>query len=92
VADNTPAATPNRAERIIAFMIAGLVLASVLSIAALLIGTALGAGADNGFSQGLWPLVIVIPLPGLSIGMILMVVLLVMTARKRSRAARDAGN
>jgi hypothetical protein len=85
VAENTPV-TVNRNERIIAYMVASSLGLSLLCIIATLIGA--GAGADR--SVGIWPLVTILPTVGLPIGFVLIIVLLVMSAIRRSRAARDA--
>ena len=66
-------------------MVIGTVALSILAFLAVIIGTAVGAGADNGFSQGIWPTLIVLPLIALPIGFVLMIVLLVMSFRRRTR-------
>lgn len=82
-----PEATqPNRLQRVLAFMFAAVIILSVL---ALLLGLVAGAiGADP--TSGIWPLIIVLPMPGLTIAVLLLIALLVVTAVRRSRAARDA--
>jgi hypothetical protein len=48
----TPAPiSDTRRERLLAFMVIGMVGLSVLAIFAIIIGTAMGAGFDNGFSH-----------------------------------------
>jgi len=69
-------------------MIATSIGASILAILAVIIGS--GAGAD--FSQGVWPTVGVLPLVGLPIGFVLIVVLVVVSGIRKSRAARDDRN
>ncbi|MGX5695613.1 hypothetical protein ACWKWP_05385 [Agromyces soli] len=81
-------AVDHRAERVLAYMIAATVGLSVVSIFAVLIATAMGAGADDGFSQGIWPVVFFIPVVGLPLGFLLLVALLVLNAVRRSREAR----
>ncbi|MFK4730887.1 hypothetical protein ROT00_14455 [Agromyces mediolanus] len=78
----------NRVERILAYMVAGSVGLSVLCIFAVLIATAAGAGADDGFSRGVWPVVFFVPVVGLPLGFLLLVVLLIVNAVRRSREAR----
>jgi hypothetical protein len=39
---------------------------------------------------GVWPIIVVLPLPGLSIAVLLLIALLVVTAVRRSQAAKDA--
>ena len=85
VAENTPV-TVNRNERILAYMVASSLGLSLLSIIATLIGA--GVGADR--SVGIWPLVTILPTVGLPIGFVLIIFLLIMSAIRRSRAARDA--
>jgi uncharacterized membrane protein len=75
----------NRRERLIAFMVMAMVALSLLAFLAIVIGTAVGAGADNGFSQGIWPTVFILPLIALPIGMIMMIILIVTSARRRAR-------
>jgi len=88
----TPPAPISRLQRILAYMIGAIILVSVICIIAILVGSAVGVGANDGFSGGIWPLVIVLPFPGLIVGFLLMIALLVITAINRSRAAKDAGH
>ena len=76
----------NRTERTLTFIIAGIIVVSVLSIAALLIAKASGAV----IAGALWATVVVLPLIGLPIAMILGIVLVVLFVRHR-RLAQDAG-
>ena len=69
-------------------MIAAVVGLSILAIVALMIGTLTGAAAGDGISQGIWPLVIMLPRFGLPIGFALLIALLIVTAVRRSREAR----
>lgn len=75
----------------LAYIIAATILLSIVAFFAIIIGTAVGAGADNGFSQGVWPTVFLLPLIGLPIGFLLIVGLLVLSGVRRSRAAKGAG-
>lgn len=68
-------------------MVMAMVALSLLAFIGIIIGTAVGAGADNGFAQGIWPTVFILPVIALPIGMILMIVLLVTSARRRAREA-----
>ena len=70
-------------------MLASAIGLSVLAIIAILAGTGLGV---RDFDEGIWPIVIVLPNIGFPIGIILLVVLVIVSARRKSRAARDAGN
>ena len=89
MSQQTPSAT-SRPQRILSFIIAALVVVSLVSIAAILIGTAVGGFAQQGSGQGLWPAVFLLPLIALPIAFVLMIVLFVLTARSRSRAAKAA--
>ncbi|HWR86036.1 MAG TPA: hypothetical protein VN200_08595 [Rhodoglobus sp.] len=80
----------NRVERALAFMVAACVGIAFLSILAIIVATFLGVGADNGFSQGVWPVIIVLPAPGLILGLLLVIILIVVSAVRRARDARDA--
>ncbi|MFI5061185.1 MAG: hypothetical protein ACHP7F_07045 [Actinomycetales bacterium] len=84
----TPPAT-SRPQRIISFIIAALVVVSLLCIAAILIGTAMGGFAQQGAGQGIWPTVFVLPLVALPIAFVLMIALFITTARQRSKAAKN---
>ncbi|NYF09908.1 hypothetical protein HDC94_001064 [Leifsonia sp. AK011] len=80
---------PRPAERILAYMVVAAVGLSVLSFLALIIATAVGTTGEQ-FSAFPWPTIIVLPLVGLPIGLVLMIVLLVLTAVRRGREAKDA--
>jgi hypothetical protein len=82
-----PAApTFSRPERMLAYMVASILGLSILAIIAVLIGY--GTKLNNG--AGIWQIVDLLPGIGLPIGFVLIVVLLVMTAVRRTRAAKDA--
>jgi len=72
-------------ERVLAVMSLTLVGLSVLAILAVIIGTGFGAGDDDGFSRGIWPVVIVLPAPGLILGLVLLLALLVVSWGRRGR-------
>jgi hypothetical protein len=78
----------NRLERILAYMVAGVVGISIIAFIAVIIGTSTGVGANDGFSQGIWPFVIMLPLFGLPIGFVLIIVLMVTNAVRRGSEAR----
>lgn len=69
-------------------MVAATVGLSIAAFLAVMIGTLAGAGANDGFSQGIWPLVLVLPLIGLPIGFILLVTLLIVNGVRRARESR----
>jgi hypothetical protein len=80
--------TDHRAERILAVMFAALVGCSIVAFFAVIIGSAAGAGADDGFSHGAWPIVIMFPWFGLPIAFVLLIILLIVNATRRSRETR----
>ena len=79
----------SRLDRILAYLVAGVMGLSILAFVAVIIGTATGAGADGGFGRGVWPIVLTLPLFGLPLGFLLIISLLVMTGVRRSREARQ---
>ena len=79
----------NRVERVLAYMILGIVALSLICFVAIIVATATGMSRED-FTEGLWPAVSVLPLFGLPLGMILIVVLLIVSIRRRGRAAKDA--
>jgi ABC-type dipeptide/oligopeptide/nickel transport system permease component len=79
----------NRLERVLGFMIFGIVGLSVICFLAIIIGTAAGMQRAD-FASGIWPMVSVIPFVGLPLAMILLVALFLVVARRRGRAAKDA--
>jgi hypothetical protein len=80
--------TQHRAERILAYMFVAIVGLSILAFIAVMIGTAVGAGENDGFSQGIWPLVLTLPLFGLPIAFLLLIALLIVNGVRRARAGR----
>lgn len=84
-------ATSNRVERILALVIAGIVVLSLVCFFAVVVGTAAGAGADDGFSRGIWPAVFLVPYIGLPLAFVLIVVVLVLNGIRRRRAAAGGG-
>jgi FtsH-binding integral membrane protein len=85
-----PQRSVSRAERVLAFMSLTLVALSVLAILAVIIGTGFGAGENDGFSRGIWPVVIVLPAPGLILGLVLLLALLVVSWGRRGRENKRA--
>ena len=88
VSDSGPV-TEHRAERVLAFMFAAVVGLSILAFIAVIIGTAAGAGAGNGFSEPPWPFIIMLPWFGLPIGFLLLIALLIVNWVRRSRESRS---
>ena len=85
----TPPAA-SRAQRILSYIVAALVIVSLVCIAAILIGTAVGGFAQQSTAPGLWPAVFLLPLLALPIAFVLLIVLIVMTGRRRSAEAKAA--
>lgn len=78
--ESTPSAS--RLEKILATMVAGTVGLSVVAFLAIIIAT--WAGFDRtDFAQGVWPVVTMLPLIGLPVGFVLILVLLVVSTRRR---------
>jgi Zn-dependent protease with chaperone function len=80
--------TEHRAERILAYMFIGVIGLSILAFLAIMFGTFAGAGENDGFSQGAWPLVLTLPLFGLPLAFLLLITLLVVNGVRRARESR----
>lgn len=78
----------NQTERILAYGVLVLVGLALICFIAVIIGTTLGAGADDGFSHGIWPAVFFVQYYGLPLAFLLIIALLVSNAVRRSRAAK----
>ena len=76
-----------RRERIVAYIIVVAIALSIVSFLAIIVGTWSGMNAAD-FGTGLWPAVAWTPYLGLPIGIILIVWLVLASARRRSRASR----
>jgi hypothetical protein len=87
VSNQTPV-TDHRAERVLAYMVAATIGISILAFLAVMIGTLAGVGANDGFSQGVWPVILVLPLIGLPLGFILLIALLILNGVRRARESR----
>ncbi len=88
-APNTPPPVRiNRIERGLAFGVILLVGITLVCFVAVIVGTSLGAGADDGFSHGLWPTVFFAQYFGLPLAFLLIFALLISNAMRRSRAAK----
>jgi hypothetical protein len=84
VADKPPV-NINRSERVLAYMILSTIAVSIIAIFAALIGV--GTGADG--STGIWPVIVILPSIGLPIAFALIIALVITSAVRRGRAARD---
>ena len=80
--------TEHRAERILAYMFTGIVGLSILAFLTVMVGTLMGVGANDGFSHGIWPSVIMLPWFGLPIAFLLLIALLIVNGVRRARGAR----
>jgi putative copper export protein len=87
VAKDIPA-TAHRSERVLAFMIAGIVGLSIVTIFVVLIGT--GAGLSRIAPASVWQALTLFPFVGLSVGFLMIITLLVVSARRRSRETQAA--
>lgn len=76
------------AQRTLSYIAAGLVVVSLICIAAILIGSAVGGMPEQGSGQGLWPAVFLFPLIAFPIAFVLIIVVIVIAGRQRSRAAK----
>jgi hypothetical protein len=74
-----------RIDRILAYMSLGLAVISIVCFFAVIL--ARPAGVED-FSEGLWPLVVVLPLIALPLAFLMIVALLIMTFVRRARANR----
>ena len=78
--------TIHRNERVLAYMIAGIVGLSIVAIFVVLIGT--GAGFSQTGPAALWQALTLFPFVGLMVGFLMIITLLVVSARRRSREAQ----
>lgn len=80
--------TIHRNERVLAFMIAAIVGLSILAFLTVIIATAAGLKGDQ-FTGGFWQFMALLPGVGLPLGFAMIIVLIVISGRRRSRDARD---
>jgi len=76
-----------RIDRILAYMALGLTVVSIVCFFAVILAKPLGV---TDLSAGLWPLVVVLPLIALPVAFVMIVVLLIMSFVRRSRANKGA--
>lgn len=79
----------NRAERVLAYMVAATVGLSILAFLAVIIGTAAGVQREE-FGEGIWPVVVMLPWIGLPLGILLLVALLITSSVRRMRASKES--
>jgi hypothetical protein len=75
----------SRLERVLAAMVISTIGLSILCFLAVILGTGI-FHAD--VRQGVWPIIIALPLVGLPIGFLLIVTLIIVNWRARSRGAK----
>lgn len=83
VSVNNPAPV-SRFERVLAFMLLGLVLLSVGTFLAIIIGTWQGMGSSD-FAGGIWPVVVMVPYIGLPLAFVVLITLMITSVIRRSR-------
>ena len=76
-----------RIDRVLAFMALGLTVVSIVCFFVVILARPAGV---TDFSQGIWPLVVVLPLLALPIAFVMIVTLLIMSFVRRSRANKGA--
>ncbi len=69
-------------------MVASVVGLSILAFLAVIIATAMGVGANDGFSRGIWPPIFILLRFGLPVGFVLIIALMISVGVRRSREAR----
>jgi hypothetical protein len=77
----------SRFERILAFMLLAMVLLSVASFVAIMVGTGQGMGSED-FTSGLWPVIVMIPYIGLPLAVVLLIILMISSGVRRARESR----
>lgn len=78
--------TANRIERVLAWMIAAIVALSVLCFVVIIIAQLNAVDLGSGF----WPVIAMTPYFGLPAAFVLIIVVMILNARRRTRAAKDA--
>ncbi|MCD2171161.1 MULTISPECIES: multidrug ABC transporter ATPase [Microbacterium] len=74
-----------RIDRILTFMSLGLVVVSIVCFFIVILAQPLGV---SDFTQGAWPLIVVLPLFALPVGFALIIALLIMNFVRKGRANR----
>lgn len=72
-----------------AYMIVAIVGLSIAAFFAVIIGTFAGMNGPD-FATGIWPAIAYLPLIGLPIGLLLIIVLLILSVRRRGKEAANA--
>jgi uncharacterized membrane protein YiaA len=88
VAEKTDKSTPtsvHRTERVLIFMIAAIVVLSIVAFVVRLMGSVVGV---SDYTAGVWPTVSVLPLIGLPLAMLLIIAYVVASGARRVRENR----
>ncbi len=85
---NPSPVTAHRAERVLAYMIAAIVALSLICFIAIIVATAAGM-QETLLAGGIWSVIAVLPMIGLPLAFVLIIVLLLVSVTRRSRAAKD---
>ena len=76
-----------RIDRVLAFMALGLTVVSIVCFFVVILARPAGV---TDFSQGIWPLIVVLPLLALPVAFVMIVTLLIMSFVRRSRLNKGA--
>ena len=79
--------TPSRAERVLGGMVISTIGLTILSFLAVILGTGIFHAV---VSEGIWPVIVVLPLVALPLAFIFMITLLAINFRRRRREASGA--
>ncbi|CCE76359.1 hypothetical protein [Clavibacter nebraskensis] len=78
------APSEGRAERVLAYMLAGILLVAVLSILAILLAPLISVDASQ-YSTPLWQVILLLPAVGIPIAALLFIAILIISVRRRRR-------
>ncbi|MWJ07456.1 hypothetical protein [Clavibacter michiganensis] len=78
------APSEGRAERILAYMLAGILLVAVLSILAILLAPLIAVHASQ-YSTPMWQVILLLPAVGIPIAALLFIAILIISVRRRRR-------
>ncbi|OUE09992.1 hypothetical protein C5E16_09600 [Clavibacter michiganensis] len=78
------APSEGRAERILAYMLAGILLIAVLSIVAILLAPLIAVDASQ-YSTPVWQVILLLPAVGIPLAALLFIAILIISVRRRRR-------
>ncbi len=78
------APSEGRAERILAYMLAGILLVAVLSILAIMLAPLIAVAASQ-YSTPMWQVILLLPAVGIPIAALLFIAILIISVRRRRR-------